>query len=269
MNMMNCPYCQRPNRSGARFCTACGQDMQGNPRIGQSVADGAAHTVQATVPMVQEAVETGWAQGKRGAGWLRRVLTLGGRAAYAEMFSPEPALSGWVTTPPQLRTVQTPLEVSFFLFVVFVLFGWLVNFLPDGWPGVVLVVWLLAMLILNFLGLRRPFFTTLTWQRLFGRLLQVQVTEFYMQEAGSNRQLRVEMVGVKQPVTLDVGTFIQVYGVEQRAQTAVRAWWISPTSQDGQGQPPIHVPRLIPLSVALFFPFLLATLFWLIGLLWG
>jgi hypothetical protein len=267
MSNVNCPYCQRANRPGARFCVACGRDMGRdaqtavNPNLVHKAAAAAA-------PVVQQAAAAGWSQSKRGAGWLRRVLTLGGRAAYTELFSPEPATAGWIINLPQLRTVPAAIEVSFFLFVVFLLFGWLLVFLPGPWPAVTLAGWLLLLLILNFAGVKRPYFTTTSLYQLWGRPSQVQAAEFYMQEMGSNRQLRVELIDLKQSPTLQPGLYLQVYGVVNGGQAAVRAWWLSATSQDGQTQQVVQAARLIPLSVALFLPWLLALAALLTKLLW-
>jgi hypothetical protein len=271
MSVMNCPYCQQPNRAGARFCTACGRDMQqagGQPHLGHKAAGAAAQAAQAAAPVVQQAAAAGWSQSKRGASWLRRVLTLGGRAAYTELFSPEPATAGWMINLPQLRTVQTPIEGAFFVFVVFVLFGWLIIFLPGIWPGAALAVWLLGLLSVNFAGMKRPFFTTLTLQRLLGRRPHTQIAEFYIQETGGNQRLRVEMLGVNRVQELQTGLYLQVYGIVNKGQASARVWWINAMSQDGQFQTTVQTPRLVPLSVALFFPLLLATLAALVKLLW-
>ena len=263
MSNQTCPYCQSSNRPGARFCVTCGKDMQTavNPNLARKAAAAAA-------PVVQQAAATGWSQSKRGAGWLRRVLTLGGRAAYTELFSPEPATAGWVINPPQLRTVPVAIEMSFFLFIVFLLFGWLVVFLPGPWPAVTLVGWLLLLLILNFAGVKRPYFTTTSLYQLWGRPSQVQAAEFYMQEEGSNRQLRVELIDLTQLPPLQSGMYLQVYGVVNGGQAAVRAWWVNATSQDAQTQQVVQAARLVPLSVALFLPWLLALTAWLVKLLW-
>jgi hypothetical protein len=270
MNEIHCPFCRRINRAGARHCAGCGQDMQviNAPNLARKAANVAGQAAQVAAPVARQAAAASWAQGRRSASWLRRVLTLGGRTAYSELFNPEPVLSGWIVSPVQTRTVQTPIAISFLVFVLFVALSWLIIFLPGAWPNVALIVWLLVLLILNFAGAKRPFFTMMTLQRLLGRQPQTQVAEFYLQELNGNRRFRVDMMGAEHPILFPTGTFVQVYGIEESGQTAIHAWWLTAISQDGQTQTPIRAPRLIPLSAALFLPLLLTTLIWLIKLLW-
>ena len=270
MHTHNCPFCGQANRVGARFCAGCGKDMSAPdaPGVIQKAAGVAAQAGRAVAPVAQQAAVAGWRGGKRGAGFLARVLTLGGRAAYTEITNPSPIAAGQITGPLTPRVLATPLEGAAVIFAVFVLFGWLVIFLPEV-RQIALAIGgsVMALFALNFAGVRRPFFTTMTFDRFFRGSRQVKAVDFHLHDRQSNQSLRVEMRGTEGAIPLVSGMFVQVYGVRDKAQGVIRAWRVDAVDQNWQTYTTFLAPRLIPLTVGLFLPALVALVAWLIKLL--
>jgi hypothetical protein len=260
MNERVCPHCGQTNRATARFCARCGQDMNA-----ASIAQKAA---QAVGPAAQQVAGATWQGSKRGATFLGRALTLGGKAAYSELFQPAPVVAGPVASIAAGRSLPAPLEWPFFLFMLLLLFGWLIIFMPEGWQiGLVLAVWFLALILLNFAGVRRPYFSALTTNRLLRGVGHVPAYEFHLYDQASNQTVRVEVQGGQQVAALAPQNYVQVYGIKHSGQGEVRAWRVDVLNQQGQGYTAILSPRLIPLTVALFLPGLVALVAWIIKLL--
>jgi hypothetical protein len=275
MNTLSCPHCRQMTRAGTRFCSACGKDMQAAGATPVAAAGNFAHKAgeiasqagQAAAPYLQQAAVSSWQQSKRGAGWLRRVLTGGGRAAYSEVTTPFPVSEGWIRALVPPRQIVPPLEIAAFIFTLILLLSWLIVLLPGWWAGVVLATSFFSLFVLSFAGVKRPFFTKMTFQRLLGQLSQINVLEFHVQEAQTNRQLRVEMWGVQSPPSLPSGAYVQLYGIENKGQAVVRVWWCNVLDQNGHTQMTVSAPRLLPLTLALFLPLFLNLIIWVVALL--
>ena len=183
----NCPKCGHINRDVARFCAQCGATLtppapsvsaaevaekakEMAAKVGAAVGPAAAKAGAAVAPVAKEAVVKGWAGSKRGMSFFARVVTVGGRAAYSEVFSPFPIARGQVATPPAESTVPVPVEPAAILFVISLLAGWLIFALPGLSRGISIAVIFAALLVLSWMGVRRPYFTRMTFSGLLARL---------------------------------------------------------------------------------------------------
>jgi hypothetical protein len=274
MNDTNCPRCGRPNRATARFCVACGATLAGAaspasppPVSAAGVAgrarDVAAQAAQAAAPVAREAAQRSWQASRQGMGWLARLVTAGGRAAYTEVVSPQPVFAGQVISPPVDDWAPLPVEGAAIAFVACLLLGWLVFLLPNWWQEALVILALgLVLLALNFAGLRRPTFTRLTWSRLLRQARQTPRLRCQVREHATNQVANLTMLGPRSSGQVFQGADLLAYGMHHPQQGEVRAWKLDLAGAAG----PVVVvaPRLVPLSVALLLVPILLGLAWLV-----
>ena len=217
-----CPKCGQDNRPGSRFCAVCGGPIAGPANAGTGVQASAAVPPAAVGPVVakagaaiapvaKQAAAKGWAGSKRGVGFLARVFTIGGRAAYSEVFGSLPTASGQVAAPPNEAAVAEPIETAALVFVLALLGGWLAFTLPPRGTAIVIIAAPLVLLVLSWLGFRRPYFTKMTFTGLAGRMRnrgrarQVPIYKFQVYEQTTGQPLDVVMVGPRQGSALGSG----------------------------------------------------------------
>ena len=272
-----CPKCGHTNRPDAKFCAKCGGTLTlAGPSVSAAeVADKAkeiaAKAGAAIAPVANEAAIKGWAGSKRGMSFFARMVTVGGRAAYSEIFRPLPAAHGQVTTLPTASTVPAPVEPAAILFVISLLAGWLVFALHGLSRAVAIAAIFVVLLALSWLGIRRPYFTRMTFGGLVGRLRkrgqapQVPIYRFRVTEA-SGQPLDVLMVGERKGRAISQGALVELWGIRDPGRNELRAWRIETVDASGQPVDVLTAPRLIPLTVALFLPAFLILLVWIITL---
>lgn len=282
----SCPKCGRENRPGARFCAACGATLTGSAAGNAATSGGAAvdatspaklgpalaQAGAALAPVAKQAAAKGWASSKRGMSLLARVFTIGGRAAYSELFRPLPVGGGQVVAAPVETAVPAPLEPAAFIFVLSLLAGWLVFALPVMVRAIVIVGFPILLLFLNWLGVRRPYFTALTFVSLFHRLrnrwrpFHVPLYKFPLADRTVGNQVEVVMIGPLQGTPPTPGAVVEVWGIRHPGRNELRAWRVEGVDPTGQSVSVLTTPRLIPLTVALFLPSVLLIIVWIISL---
>jgi len=241
-------------------------------KAGAVVGPAAAKAGAAIAPVAKEAAIKGWAGSKRGMSFFARMVTVGGRAAYSEVFGPLPVAHGQVTTPPTASTVPAPVEPAAILFVISMLAGWLVFALQGLSRAVAIAAILVVLLALSWLGIRRPYFTQMTFSGLVGRLRkrgqapQVPIYRFRITEGTSGQPLDVLMVGERKGRAISQGALVELWGIRDPGRNELRAWRSETVDASGQPVGVLTAPRLIPLTVALFLPAILILLVWLITL---
>ncbi len=285
MNDVICRQCGKPNRATARFCAHCGARLAAavppfappatpGPGVAErarevagQVAQAAGPVVrqaaQAAAPVAREAAQRSWHASRQGMGWLARLVTAGGRAAYTEIVSPQPAIAGQVISPPMEDWVPIPVEAGAIVFVACLLLGWLVFLLPQWWQEALFILALiLVLLALNFAGLRRPAFTRLTWSRLLRRAKQVPRLRVQVREHTTGQAIYLTVVGPRSGAQVFQGADLLVYGTRYSRGNEVRAWKLDMAGPAGPAV--IVAPRLVPLSAALLLVPVLLGLAWLI-----
>lgn len=273
----NCPKCGQDNRAGARFCAVCGGALVASAQqpaanapnaLGPAVAKAGA----AIAPVARQAAAKGWAGSKRGMGFLARVFTIGGRAAYSEIFGSLPTVSGQVAGSPSEVTVAEPVEPAAIVFVLALLGGWLAFALPPKGTVIAVLAAPLILLVLSWLGLRRPYFTKMTFTGLAGRLRnrgrarQVPICKFQLYEQATGQPLDVVMIGPRKGGSLTPGANVHLWGIRHPGRNELRAWRAEVIDVAGKPLGLLTAPRLIPLTVALFLPAILLLVAWLITL---
>ena len=285
----NCPKCGHSNRPNAAFCGQCGATLtpvvpsvsatevadkakEMAAKAGAVVGPVAAKAGAAIAPVAKEAAIKGWAGSKRGMGFFARMVTIGGRAAYSEIFGPLPVAHGEVTTPPAESTVPASVEPAAILFVISLLAGWLIFALPGLNRAISIAVIFIALLALSWLGVRRPYFTRMTFSGLVARLRRpgqtpmVPIYKFRVSEGTTGQPLDVVMVGERKGDVLSQGALVELWGIGEPGRNELRAWKVETVDASGQPVGVLTAPRLIPLTVALFLPALLILIVWLITL---
>ena len=236
--------------------------------VGPAVAKAGA----AIAPVAKQAAAKGWAGSKRGVGFLARVFTIGGRAAYSEVFGSLPTASGQVAAPPNEAAVAEPIETAALVFVLALLGGWLAFTLPPRGTAIVVIAAPLVLLVLSWLGFRRPYFTKMTFTGLAGRMRnrgrarQVPIYKFQVYEQTTGQPLDVVMVGPRQGGALAPGANVHLWGIRHPGRNELRTWRVEAVDATGKPLGLLTAPRLIPLTVALFLPSILLLLVWLITL---
>jgi hypothetical protein len=278
-----CPKCGQDNRPGSRFCAVCGGPIAGPANAGAGVQASAAippaavgpvvaKASAAIAPVAKQAAAKGWAGSKRGVGFLARVFTIGGRAAYSEVFGSLPTASGQVAAPPNEAAVAEPIEPAALVFVLALLGGWLAFTLPPRGTAIVIIAAPLVLLVLSWLGFRRPYFTKMTFTGLAGRMRNrgrarpVPIYKFQVYEQTTGQPLDVVMVGPRQGSALAPGANVHLWGIRHPGRNELRTWRVEAVDSTGKPLGLLTAPRLIPLTVALFLPSILLLLVWLITL---
>jgi hypothetical protein len=129
-----------------------------------------------------------------------------------------------------------------------------------------------ALLALSWLGVRRPYFTRMTFGGLVARLRrrgqppQVPIYQFGITEATSGQPLDVVMVGERKGGAISQGALVELWGIRARGRNELRVWKVETVDASGQPAGILTAPRLIPLSVALFVPAILLLIVWLVTL---
>lgn len=284
----SCPKCGQANRPGARFCAACGAALAAPvnavapsgapaPTVGSGIppalGPALAQAGAALAPVAKQAASKGWIGSKRGMSFLARVFTGGGRAAYSEVFGPLPAAGGQMVSAPGESPVPAPIEPAALIFVLALLAGWLIFALPPLPRAVAIIGFPILLLILSWLGLRRPYFTALTFTGLIGRLRnrgrspQVPLYRFQVADRASGKQLDVVMVGPRHGSPPPGGAIVELWGIHHPSRNELRAWRVAASDAAGQPVGVLTAPRLMPLGVALFLPAFLLLLVWLLTLM--
>lgn len=249
-------------------------------KAGAAVVPAAKGAAAAVTPVAKEAAVKGWAGSKRGMSFFARVVTVGGRAAYSEVFGPLPAAHGQVATQPATSTVPAPIEPAAILFVISLLAGWAIFTLSELSRVIVIATIFVTLLVLSWLGIRRPYFTRMTFGGLVGRLRQrgqapnVPIYKFRITEGTTGQPLDVVMVGERKASTepgrssgaIAQGALVELWGIRDPGQNELRAWKVETVDTSGQVVGTLTAPRLIPLTVALFLPAALLLLGWLVTL---
>jgi len=269
MSSLTCPNCGTPNRAGARFCARCRAQLIVTP-----VAP--AYAPQPSAMQVPAPVSRLGATAARGCGavfhMLARLLTLGGRAAYADLLSPEPTATGMIVSPVERRSIPTPVEFGCLVWglawVVLGLLVWLFNQYAWGVPALFALVFL-GLLVSSWLGLRRPYFSTLapslvtSLLRSQGRGTQEQMRFTLQDQQG---QVFVTLIGTLRGLSQNTmpqpGHIVRVWGI--RAGSTVRAWKLQFLNTDySPTTVTLSTARLFPLVATLFIPALVWLLLWL------
>jgi len=273
-----CPKCGHTNRPDAKFCARCGATLTPAPpsvsaaEVADKAKEMAAKAGAAIAPVAKEAAIKGWAGSKRGMSFFARMVTVGGRAAYSEVFGPLPAAHGQVTTPPTASTVPAPVEPAAILFVISLLTGWLVFALQGLSRAIAIAAIFVVLLALSWLGIRRPYFTRMTFDGLVTRLFrrgqtpEVPIYRFRIAEGTSGQPLDVVMIGERKGRAISQGALVELWGIRDPGRNELRAWRIETVDASGQPVGVLTAPRLIPLTVALFLPAILILIVWLITL---
>jgi len=239
-------------------------------KAGAAVVPAAKEAAAAVAPVAKEAAVKGWAGSKRGMSLFARVMTVGGRATYSEVFSPLPATRGQVTISPTASTAPAPVEpAAVAFFIISLLAAWLVFTLP-GLSRIVTIAGIFILLLaLSWLGVRQPYFTRITFDGLLSRLRrrgpvpQVPVYKFRITEGMTGQPLGVVMIGERKGGDILQGALVELWGIRAPKQNELRAWKVQVVDASGQPLGTVTAPRLIPLSVALFLPAILILLVWL------
>ena len=294
MQTISCSKCGTPNRVGARFCARCAAPLPSAPAPVvappapvtpqrpapqyPSLHSGQAPAPQpAAAPAIQPALSSDIALLTRGCGAvlrpIARVVTLGGRAAYADLIAAEPTASGQVASAPNPQQyTPAPIETGCFLWgLAWLLVGLLVWALPKEWLAVLIFAALyLILLFLSWIGLRRPYFTRMTlntlWNFLTTRGRGAQPQMVFALNTFDNRQVFVTMMGPLKGLTQDTvpqqGHLVQVWGIPE-GQT-IRAWKLEFLQVNRQPASVwLSAPRLLPLTASLLLP----LTFWFIVLI--
>lgn len=285
-----CPKCGHSNRDTARFCTRCRTPLPAAaqpqaqpspagvpaaPGTGQQVRQAAAQVGAALAPVAKQAAAAGWVGSRKGMSLFARIVTGGGRAAYSEAFNPPPVAEGPVIGAPVASMVPTPIEPAALLFVLSFPLGALFLQLEGLRGALAFAAAYLVLLVLAYVGARRPYFTRLTFVGLWQRSAQrnrpahVPLTRFRLQDQVRNQPVDVVLVGNLTGGAVSAGAYVQVWGVHDPGRAELRAWRVQVL--DGVGRPVsmIVTPRLVPLVVALFVPLTLWLLAWIVVALVG
>ena len=290
-----CTICGHYNRSTAKFCGKCGATIvaytppatTSPPGTGPGVGDKAKDVANrvgavagpamvkagaAVAPVARGVAEKGWQGSKKGMGVAARIVTGGGRAAYSEAFNPHPYVTGRVSTVTPTTLIPFPLEWAFILFVLSLGAIWFLFALSDVATGVTMGAIFLLLLLLSWFGIRRPFFTRLTFDGLLARIRpkrpqQVPQHRFQIIDDSTHQPLEVVMVGHHQGTLVSPGDSVALWGIRDASRNELRAWKVQSTHPTGQQAHAIVVPRLFPLTVALFLPIGVSLLVWLLSLL--
>lgn len=285
----NCPECGYTNRPTARFCGKCGAKLiplappvsaaeladkakEIAAEAGAVVGPAAAKAGAAVAPVAKEAAARGWAGSKRGMSFFARMVTGGGRAAYSEIFNSVPIAHGQVTTPPTASTVPAVVEPAAIFFVISLLSSWLIFTLHGLSRAVTIAVIFVVLLALSWLGIRRPYFTRMTFGGLAaglrgrGQAPEVPIYRFCIAEGTSGQSLDVVMIGEHKGRAISQGALVELWGIREPGRNELRAWKVGTVDASGQPVGTLTAPRLIPLTVALFLPAILILLVWLVTL---
>lgn len=294
--MSQCPKCNTVLRPGARFCSSCGQVITGQPgaaphpfssappysppasgpgpgqaqALVQQAGQIAGKAAVAAAPVARAAGGAAWQASKKGMGWFARIVTLGGRAAYTEIFNPLPALEGQVMAPPALTQSPAPIEPAALVFVLSFLVMPLVFLIKDWGTQIAVFAALIALLLVaNFGGLRWPALTKLTFGNLFGRYPGRRVDDLRFQIYDAQKGgVNVRVVGPrKENSVINTSHRVRVWGMPEPGRNEVRVWKIELYSADGQPLGIITAPRMLPLFAMLFAPVTLWFLIWLVVLI--
>jgi hypothetical protein len=206
-------------------------------------------------------------------GFLGRMFTGGGRAAFSELFGPLPVAGGQVMTTPAEALAPAPVELAALIFVLVLLAGWLVFALPPTARAVAVIGFPILLLALSWHGVRRPHFTALTFTGLISRLRnrgrapQTPLYRFQVADRSAGQHVDVVMVGPRSGNPPTPGAIVELWGIRDPGRNELCVWRAE--SVDAAGKPigVLTAPRLVPLVVALFLPAVLLLLAWLLTLL--
>jgi len=144
--------------------------------------------------------------------------------------------------------------------------------LPPQARAILIIAALLLLLVLSWLGLRRPYFTSMTFTGLVGRLRnkgrarQVPICKFQVYQQATGQPLDVVMIGPRKGSAPTPGAYVHLWGIHHPGRNELRAWLVETVDAAGKPLAALSAPRLMPLTVALFLPAFLLLLVWMITL---
>ncbi|HID07145.1 MAG TPA: zinc ribbon domain-containing protein, partial [Armatimonadetes bacterium] len=239
----NCPQCGHANRPIAKFCARCGARL---PEVSPPTAEPPSGATATDVEQLKEA-RSFWQL-------LKSILTVGGRAAYAELFQPEPAVKGVVNAATAGAEVRLHFESASVIALVALLLGASLMFAPRaGMASILLLIITGLLLILSWMGVRKPYFTRLSWDALMAVLSKdapKTAPQYVLNVADeSGRAVEVTIIGAWSGELPNAGDRVHIWGIyEDDQRTKIRAWKVQVI--DANGQPagePLIAPRLYPL----------------------
>ena len=141
-----------------------------------------------------------------------------------------------------------------------VVFGWLLLVWnePVGVAGILLVAWI-GLLALSWLGVRRPYFSRLTWIRLRSLLGdkskgQVPLLRMTVNNHHTGQPIGVVLIDPQAGAQPAPGHWVRVWGIPETDRNEVRAWQVEVVESSGRSLGFVKAGRLFPLTVALFLP---------------
>lgn len=305
-----CPICHTPNRANARFCVKCGTRFTQSasavnspivapiaspqtPVLTPILAQPSAAAPQlnvppqaSTTPQIISPPRPNF--GKRvlhGLGrigyFIGRGLTLGGRAAYADLINPTESARGQVLTLDR-QMIPARIEVGFILWcLAWIAFG-LLLLLPSVWSIASFVLLLLILIVLSLPGWRFLAFSRLSIDTIFqwmrrrfkrGAQLETRLT-VNTPQGHQTVFVRGEFQGTMRQVvngknkivpfndankTLAANHLVRAWGLNEGK--ILRAWKLEFLEVNGApAQVWLTAPRVVPLTAALFIP----LVFWFI-----
>jgi hypothetical protein len=227
-------------------------------RAGAVLGPAAAKAGAVMAPVAKQAAAKGWAGSVRGMSFLAHVATVGGRAAYSEVFGPLSVAGGQVISAPTTTAVPAPVEPAAIFFVLSFPVGLLILTLPAaGW--LILAVFA-VLLALSWLGVRRPYFTKMTFTGLAARLRNrgrtpfVPIYRFQVADRATGQPLDVVMIGPRAGDDVVVAATVALWGIRHPDRNELRAWRVENLDAAGLPVGVLTAPRLMPLTVALCLP---------------
>lgn len=252
------------------------------PMLAQSMATAPqANVAPQAVGITQASFGKRVLQGLGRVGYLiGHGLTLGGRAAYADLFNPSESARGQVLTLER-KMISARVELGFILWcVAWIVFGLLLLF-PPVWSIASFVLLLLILIVLSLPGWRFLGFSRLSaetifqFARRFKRGAQLQ-TQFTLQTPqghqtvvmrGTFKGTMEQVVNGKNKIvpfndankTLAVNHPVRVWGLSEG--NILRAWKLEFLEiNSAPANVWLSAPRVLPLTAALFIP----LLFWFV-----
>jgi hypothetical protein len=233
--------------------------------MAQQATQFAGQAANAAAPVAQVAGYAAWRASRKGMGWFASMVTLGGHAAFAEIAQPQAAAEGQIISQPTETTVPAPVEGSALFFIAsLLLIPILLLAANEALTQLLILIGLgLLLLVLNFIGLRRPLFSRLTFGWPSGR----PTPELRLQLNDIRRgAVEARLIGARHENTrLAVGQLVRLFGVWEGK--VLRTWQIDVYAADGQPLGIVTAPRTLPLFAMLFLPLLVWFVIWLLAVI--
>lgn len=251
-----------PSTGPSRQSPAVDKVRQAVSQVSSAAAPAVKEAATTAAPVVKDAAVKGWQVSRREMGRIARILTLGGRAAYTELTNPQPVIEGTIVTQPGVAWAGPVSEPGAYLFAIGLLAIWLLLGLPAITALLALAGIAVTLLLLAWQGTRHPYFSTLTyrclWRRLRRQPAHVAELRCQIQDQATGKHVPVVVLGYDPAGALAANTYVRVYGIPDRRGGSIRAWKVETIDRAGRLAGALTAPRLLPLTVALFLPLLLA-----------